>query len=136
MILRASTPTLPGPAPPTLGRVVSNTSYAAWLVKHPEWEPEAARSTGRASDRYLRKWTDGTPPGALTQIPWAAARDYCQSRGGLVGIDDPPTTWSDGPTQEWRDVDGRPGWRRSDGVKSTTDPGNESFTFTGARCHR
>lgn len=134
----APAPTVPAPPPPApaLGRLVSNQSYAGWLKSHPDWQPEAAKKSGKASDRYLRKWTDGTPPGQLTQIPWAAARDYCASRGGLVGIDEAPLTWTDGANQEWRDANGKPGWRRSDGVKSTTDPGNESFTFTGARCRR
>lgn len=127
----APAPVEEAPRDPT---VVSGEDYAAWIEQNPAWSRDEARKSDRANNRYLRKWRPEPPPGPVVQIPWAAARDYCASRGGLLGLDEPPLTWEPGLEQEWRDRDGNPATRRFDGVTSDADPGDEAFASTGVRC--
>ena len=137
--LSLSMPAPPPPIPrPTRRRAVTGSAYAGFVRTHPEWERETAIAAGRADARYLKRWAPGPPPGPATQVPWAAARDYCADRGGLADLQTPPLTWSrdSGPTQEWRQQEGRPAWRRFDGETSLRTPTNKAFSFTGFRCAR
>lgn len=139
----ATPTTSPRVATPKKGRVVTNAAFAAWLADHPDWAPEAAVAAGRAGSGYLAGWSGVTPPDGKASSPvvnvtWSAASAYCAGRGGLPGVDDAPTTWTDGPSEpwlQWRDGGGKPAWRRSDGTVSTyAVPRTELSAATGFRC--
>lgn len=131
---------------PREGRRPARADFAAFLQLSPAWRAEAARARGDAGSTYLRGWMDDAPPAPaaapMTDLSWAAAAAYCSARGGLAGVDDPPTSWSDAggaPWLEHRQRDGQPAWRRSDGVAS--EPGvavsrTEANPTLGFRCRR
>ncbi|MCB9675768.1 MAG: hypothetical protein H6737_11660 [Alphaproteobacteria bacterium] len=129
----------PGPTAPKGAGAISGAAFARFVEANPDWGREAAIGAGRADARYLRDWSPDPPPGPVTQVTWGAARAYCESRGGLLGVDEAPLTWdrASGPTQEWRDSNGSPVWRRFDGVKSSRpERADRAFSFTGFRCRR
>lgn len=121
-------------------KVISQGEFAKWLAGHDEWSRESAIAGSKADDNYLREWKDGKPPnasGAVVSVSWSAAQAFCSSRGGLAAVDAEPAQWSESdgsPFQEWRQKDGKPAWRRSDGAESTAARKNESNAFTGFRC--
>lgn len=124
------------------GGVVTHAAFARWLASHPEWSSDAARADGRADAGYLSGWDGLSPPAGKASLPvvnvsWAAAAAYCAGRGGLPGLDDAPLSWAESPSTPWieyRDADGRPAWRRSDGAPSVALRRSESGPATGFRC--
>ncbi len=133
----APRPAAPAPsAPPSR---VSNASFAAFVDANPDWAREAAIARGVVDEAYLSDWSGGPPAGVVTRIPWAAAKAFCASRGGLLGVDDPPLTWegTDAVKVEWRATpSGGLAWRRFDGVTSTSAKPSQTAPFTGIRCRR
>ena len=123
---------------------VTNAAFGQWLSKNPDWQREAALEAGKAEGSYLKGWDGATPPSgkegqAAVNVSWAAANAYCAPRGGLASIDASPQTWSEGganPWHEFRQADGKPAWRRSDGNASTAVRWAETGTFIGFRCKR
>lgn len=132
------------PPPPSkggkAGRPILQSEFAKWLAKNPEWQRDSAIAAGKADDNYLREWSSGAAPApanTVVSVSWLAAQAYCGSRGGLASVDAEPLQWDEGataPFQEWRQKDGKPAWRRSDGVDSTAAKRTESNAFTGFRC--
>lgn len=126
------------------GRLVSRRQYAAWLQEHPEWLPEAARSSGLSNDRYLKDWREGRPPegkedAPVLYVPWSAANAFCAARGGLPPVDAAPLTWADSDTVPWmehRQQGGRAAWRRNDGTVSDNVVESEAARSTSFRCVR
>ncbi len=122
------------------GRPILQSEFAKWLAKNPEWQRDSAIAAGKADDNYLREWSGGSPPApanTVVSVSWLASQAYCGSRGGLAAVDAEPLNWDEGttaPFQEWRQKDGKPAWRRSDGVDSTAARRTESNAFTGFRC--
>lgn len=132
---------VPAPMPAPVVRtasLVSASAFRGWLSDHPEWSRETALRSGRASDGYLRGWTDSGPGGPATRVTWQAATEFCAGRGGLLGLEAAPMRWpeSAGVAQEWRDGAGRPAWRRFDGETSTVVGPTDAFSFMGFRCRR
>ena len=129
------------PPRPRQSAVVSNSSLARWLSTHPEWQRENATADGRADARFLSGWNGATPPtgkeGAVAvNLNWNLAKAYCGSRG-LADLEAEPLQWeesSGAPWHEYRQKEGRPAWRRSDGSVSTSVKTGESSSFTGIRC--
>ncbi len=123
---------------------ISYGQFAAWLSKHPEWQGGAAIEAGKADANYLKGWDGATPPSgkdghAVVNVSWSAANAFCSSRGGLAALEAEPTTWSEGASAAWheyRQNQGAPSWRRSDGGVSTTVKRAETATFIGFRCAR
>jgi len=118
---------------------VSAARYASWLAKHAEWEKQAAMASGLADAGYLSSWTGSEAPGGpLVYVPFAAAKAYCSGRGGLLGVDDEPRSWSGGPLHEWRvGPGGKPMWRRGiDGATSDRVTPGETSKHIGVRCVR
>lgn len=128
-----------GPKP-----LVSNKRFAAWLASHPKWAKEAAQTAGTADAYYLTGWADGQPPAGrenrpVQYIPHLAARAYCQGRGGLPQVTDPPTSWTETATGlafEWRLQGSKPATLESTGQVSTVVGRNQSLLRTGFRCAR
>lgn len=141
-------PDKPPDVPPTpnkggkAGRPILQSEFAKWLSKNPEWQRDSAIAAGKADDNYLREWSGGaapSPTSSVVSVSWLAAQAYCGSRGGLAAVDAEPLQWDEGstaPFQEWRQKDGKPAWRRSDGVDSTAARRTESNAFTGFRCSK
>jgi serine/threonine protein kinase len=134
-------PPKPGPAPSGgSGGPVTAAAFSAFVGSHPEWTHDEAIARKRASEQYLQGWTGTSPPAgakAVTHVSFYAAVAYCAARGGLAGLDAPPTTWTEGsgPFQEWRlTPEGAPAWRRFDGVVSTAVRRADANGFTGFRC--
>lgn len=140
----AATPTATLAAKP--GTLVRRDDFARFLEGQPDWLAEAAIARGDAGSGYLRDWTGATPPSpgsaAATNVSWAAAAAYCKSRGGLAGVDDPPTSWEESggaPWLEHRQREGKPAWRRSDGASSDAAASvsrTEANLTLGFRCRR
>jgi len=128
------------------GTLVRRADFARFLEGQPSWLAEAAIARGDAGAGYLRDWTGATPPSptsaAMTNVSWAAAAAYCKSRGGLAGVDDPPTSWEESggaPWLEHRQREGKPAWRRSDGASSEASASvsrTEANLTLGFRCRR
>ncbi len=135
------TPPLATPVRPRPSTVVSNSSLARWLASHPEWQRENATTDGKADARFLSGWNGATPPAgkegaAAVNLNWNMAKAYCGGRG-LADLDAEPLQWTESATAPWheyRQKDGRPAWRRSDGSTSTSVKTGESSSFTGIRC--
>ena len=137
---------VPTPPPQSGGvaKPVTNAQFGTWLAGHPEWLPDAALEAGTAEGSYLKGWEGADPPAgkegrAVVNVSWASANAYCASRGGLANIDASPQTWTEGlssPWHEFREADGKPAWRRSDGNASTAVRYSETGTFIGFRCRR
>ena len=123
---------------------VTNAAFGTWLAAHPDWERDTALGAGKAEGSYLKGWDGFSPPDgkggqAAVNVSWAAANAFCASRGGLASVDAPPQTWQEGganPWHEFRQSDGKPAWRRSDGNASTAVGWAETGTFIGFRCKR
>ena len=142
------TPTPPvdttGPDMRAAKAAVTNAQFGAWLGTHPEWLREAALEAGKAEGSYLKGWDGADPPAgkggqAAVNVSWAAANAFCSSRGGLASVDAQPQTWTEGggnPWHEFRQAEGKPAWRRSDGNASTAVGWSETGTFIGFRCKR
>ena len=125
----------PAPAPRAASSWVTKAAFAAFVAAQPEWGRDAAIGSGRADAGYLRDGLEGAGP--VTRVTWSAANAYCASRGGLLGVNDAPTEWTDrSVTQEWRQSGGQVAWRRFDGVSSTRARPDQAFPFTGFRCRR
>jgi predicted Ser/Thr protein kinase len=142
VIAAASKPaTPPTAARPRQSGVVSNSSLARWLASHPEWQRETATAEGKGDARFLSGWNGPIPPAgkegaAAVNLNWNLAKAYCGSRG-LADLDAEPLQWTESATAPWheyRQKDGRPAWRRSDGSTSTSVKTGESSSFTGIRC--
>ena len=123
-----------GPAPSS--GVVSRAQFSGWLKRHPEWLVEAATGRGKAGPGYLTGWTGGEPPssGPMTHASWYAAMAYCEGRGGLAGMDDPPLRWEGGPFMEWRQVGGKVAWRSGDSRASPQGSPLQASASMGLRC--
>jgi len=132
------------PTPQAPGALVSNAQFARWLQSHPEWMPEAARASGRADSFYLQGWTqgqpkDGTGAQPVQYVTHLAARAYCQGRGGLPQVTDPPTSWNEGAVGlgfEYRMKGDQPASVEANGNVSTFIASNQAFLQTGFRCKR
>ncbi|MBN2800214.1 MAG: protein kinase [Deltaproteobacteria bacterium] len=132
------------PATPTAAGPVTNGQFARWLGSHPDWSREAAIGAGRADENYLAGWgADAPPAGAegrpVVGVSWYAAAAYCQSRGGLAGLEDEPLTWSEaggGLAVEYRASGGKTAFRTGDGMTNTGSPGKTANQWTGFRCAR
>ncbi len=134
----APTPVVPSPAPAPTAGPVSASAFAGWLGTKPQWARAAAIEAGLADDGYLKGWEAGAPVGHATRVSWYAASAYCESRGGLAQLGEPPLRWAeaDGPYMELRQVEGQPAWRSRDGRPSEQiDPTQTAFA-TGFRCAR
>lgn len=139
-------PDRPADPPPSgrAGTLVSNSQYARWLAKNPDWGRDQAISNGLADDNYLFGWSaDAPPPGQETRpvqyVPHLAARAYCQGRGGLPQIGDEPTTWDEGSVGlgfEWRLAGDAPASLESTGTSSTMVRRGQSLLGTGFRCKK
>ena len=133
-----------GPDMRAAAAAVTNAQLGAWLAEHPEWHRDAALAAGKAEGSYLKGWDGATPPEgkggqAAVNVSWAAANAFCSSRGGLASVDAQPQTWTEGganPWHEFRQAEGKPAWRRSDGNASTQVGWSETGTFIGFRCKR
>ncbi|HNC97315.1 MAG TPA: protein kinase, partial [Myxococcota bacterium] len=138
---KGGTPSVPPTGRPRQTAVVTNSSLARWLASHPEWQRETATAEGKADARFLSGWNGATPPAgkegaAAVNLNWNLAKAYCGSRG-LADLDAEPLQWTESagaPWHEYRQKDGRPAWRRSDGSTSTSVKTGESSSFTGIRC--
>ncbi|MFT5583418.1 MAG: serine/threonine protein kinase [Cognaticolwellia sp.] len=121
---------------------VTNAQLGAWLATHPDWQRDGA--AGKASGTYLKGWEGVTPPAgksgqAAVNVSWSMARAYCSGRGGLAQVGASPQTWIEGGTLAWheyRQVDGKPAWLRSDGSSSTAVKVTDAKAFIGFRCAR
>ena len=76
----------------------------------------------------------------MVNVSWAAAKAYCSGRGGLAALEADPQTWDENSTKvawhEYRQNQGKPAWRRSDGGISTNVGKTDSRAFIGFRCAR
>ncbi len=123
---------------------VTNAQLGAWLATHLSWHRDEAVDAGMASDTYLKGWEGASPPAgkssqAAINVSWSMARAYCSGRGGLAQVGADPQTWTEGGTLAWheyRQVDGKPAWLRSDGVSSTAVKTSDAKAFIGFRCAR
>ena len=124
--------------------VVSNAAFSSWLATHPDWLRDAAIENKKADGNYLKGWDGASPPAgkesqAIVNVSWAAANAFCAGRGGLAALNAEPTTWTESsasPWHEYRQNDGKPAWRRSDGGTSTTVGRADTRAFIGFRCAR
>lgn len=136
--------TTPAAATTAAKSPVSNASYAGWLASHGDWLRDAAIDANKADGNYLKGWDGATPPAgkesqAIVNVSWSAANAYCAARGGLAALDAEPTTWTESassPWHEYRQNDGKPAWRRSDGGVSTNVGRADTRAFIGFRCAR
>ena len=143
----------PAPTPPpdapvaaanTSGPPVTNAQLAGFLASHPEWLPEPAVAAGKADATYLKGWTAGAPPAgkegaAAVGVTWGLAQAYCAGHGGIAPVGAEPLKWTDSAAQPWieyRQDDGKPRWRRDDGVTSDQVSVTQSGGFIGFRCRR
>jgi serine/threonine protein kinase len=122
--------------PPPQTALVTGAAFAAWLADHPEWSRDEAIASGRANRRYLKDWAPDAPAGPITAVTYTAAAAFCAPRGGLLGLDDAPQTWTADPRVEWRVLAGRPAKRRSNGQTTTREPTDEVDVDAGFRCAR
>ncbi|MCP4916243.1 MAG: protein kinase [Proteobacteria bacterium] len=137
-----TTDTTPTAATTAAKSPVSNASFSAWLGSHADWQRDAAIEASKADGNYLKGWDGATPPAgkesqAIVNVSWSAANAYCSGRGGLAALDAAPTTWSESsssPWHEYRQNDGKPAWRRSDGGVSTNVGRSDTRAFIGFRC--
>jgi hypothetical protein len=134
----------PPPPPRRAGRLVTAREYARWLTTNADWEPGNARARGLADDAYLFGWEGLAPPPSdadrpVQYVPHLAARAFCQGRGGLPQVDDPPTTWDEaavGLGYEWRLQGDAPAILESSGTPSTMVRRGQALLGTGFRCVR
>lgn len=135
----------PVPAVESGPSLVTTGGFAAWLLRHPEWQPEGDKGSLQGAD-YLVGWTGSDPPAGQSRsrpvvgVTYAAARAYCQSRGGLAALDAPPLTWNESgttPAFEWRENGLNPGVRDSTGELLLRNPTTRGMmSVTGVRCAR
>ncbi len=121
---------------------VTVADYARWLATHPDWQHDAAIAAGAAEDGYLKGWNGAEPPAgrgerAMVNVSWAAAQAYCRGHGGLADVGAEPLAWQESATEPWheyRQENGAPAWRRSDGSVSPSVPRAQVNGVTGIRC--
>ncbi len=126
----------PDPPPTRSSGVATRGEFAAWLAEHPAWFVDAATSRGEAGPGYLSGWTGTEPPrpGPMTHVTWYAAAAFCERRGGLSGVDDPPARWEGSPFMEWRQIDGKMAWRSGDNRSSDAADPLQASASLGLRC--
>ena len=133
------------PAATAAKAAVSYAQFASWLESHPDWQKDAAVAANKADGNYLKGWEGTSPPAgksshAVVNVSWAAANAYCSGRGGLAALEAEPSTWDENSTSvawhEYRQNQGKPAWRRSDGGVSTNVGRTDSRAFIGFRCAR
>lgn len=132
------------PEPTRTGSLITARQFASWLQENPDWMPERARQRGIADHAYLFGWQDLTPPPGeadrpVQHVPHLAARAYCQSRGGLPQVGDPPTSWNEDRVSlghEWRMRGQTPAILESTGTPSTMVRRGQSLLGVGFRCTR
>jgi formylglycine-generating enzyme required for sulfatase activity len=64
---------------------VTNAEFATFLERNPQWQPDRIPARYH-NGRYLEHWTAGLYPSGtsdhpVTNVPWFAARAYCQATG-------------------------------------------------------
>ena len=129
---------LPTPRPVTRGE------FARWVGGNPDWAPAAARGSSRAGGSYLKDWHHGRPRAEDREAPvvWVsghAAQAYCADRGGLLGPEDPPRSWTEvrgaNTHWEWRSEDQMLLAHHSNGDAHAPHGGDRSTGSTGGfRC--
>lgn len=72
---------------------VTNASYLAFVLAHPEWQ-RGRVSKLFADEHYLAHWEGpvalgaaADPNGPVVRVSWFAARSYCQARGARLPLE-------------------------------------------------
>jgi len=98
---------------------------------------DAATAAGKVGAGYFSGWEGAVSPGpgAMSHMTWYAGAAYCESRGGLLAKDDPPTRWQ-GQYMEWRQDGGKAAWRSRDDRSSGAANPLDASPNIGVRCKR